>query len=432
MTIKSLAELMRYFNVSQLSKQWRLLNRSRLLVLLLSMSMSMSMSMLLSVLVGASATHAEDWLTRSQTILNALEGQPRPAWLDSNSYQHDAQRQALDIINRSKPIALGAMSYPSDSTSVGQPKKPLRVVFISFSLGESVLKGMFAEASGQDDVLLVLRGPKPQQKLTGLFADLKALLKGIEPVPNIVIDPTRFQKWGVTTVPEMLVEDQGKASLRVKGVTSLGWLKSRQAAGRQGDLGQFGEVYQIAEIDLLEAIKHRLAAMDWPRKQQQAIARFWDQRRFEVLPTAQENRDRVLDLTVTAPRDLITPTGQLIIRAGQTVNPLDKLAFGLCLIIFDATEQTQVDTVRQLSCRDKNARVLYLATQLSRQDGWEVLKTLENSLQAPVYLLTPDVRQRFQLHLVPALVEQSGNRVVVRERKLAMPAATHQPSAAGG
>ena len=301
-------------------------------------------------------------------------------------------------------------------------------MFISFSLGESVLKGIFEEASGQADVLLVLRGPKPQQKLPGLFADLKALLKDIDPVPNIVIDPTRFQKWGVTTVPEIVVEDQGKATLRVKGVTSLAWLKSRQEAGRQGDLGRFGEVYEIAEIDLLEEIKKRLAAMDWPQKQQQALARFWEKRHFEVLPAAQENRERSIDLTVTAPRDVMAPDGNLIIRAGQSVNPLDKLAFGLCLIVFDATEKAQVDTVRHLSCRDKTARVLYLATELPRQDGWESLKTLETTLNAPVYLLTPDVRQRFQLQKVPALVEQSGNRVLVRERKVTIPAAAGERS----
>ena len=105
-------------------------------------------------------------------------------------------------------------------------------MFISFSLGDSVLKGIFQEAAGQDDVLLVLRGPKPQQKLPGLFAELKSLLKDIDPVPNIVIDPTRFQKWAVTSVPEIVVEDHGKATLRVKGVTSLAWLKPRQEAGR--------------------------------------------------------------------------------------------------------------------------------------------------------------------------------------------------------
>ena len=167
--------------------------------------------------------HAEEeWLTRSQNILNALEGQTRPAWLDSNPYQAEARQQALDILNASKPMTLGATSDGLETTKNG---KPLRVMFISFSLGESVLKGIFEEASGQDDVLLVLRGPKPQQKLPGLFTDLKALLKDIDPVPNIVIDPTRFQKWGVTTVPEIVVEVEGKATLRVKGVTSLAWLK---------------------------------------------------------------------------------------------------------------------------------------------------------------------------------------------------------------
>jgi conjugal transfer pilus assembly protein TraW len=362
----------------------------------------------------------EDWLARSQHILDRLEGQPRPAWLNSNPHQAEANQQALDLVNASKSKILAVMP---DGLAAHPKSKPVRVMFVSFSLGEPVLKGIFEEASGQKDVLLVFRGPKPGQKLPGFFADLKALLKDIDPLPNIVIDPTRFQKWKVTTVPEIVVEAQGRVLVRVKGVTSLDWLKSRQNAGRQGDLGRFGEVYDIAEIDLLEAIKSRLATLDGPRMRQQAMARFWQKRQFEVLPEVREDRDRLIDLTVTAPRDLMEPNGNLIIRAGHTVNPLDQMAFGLCLIAFDATQRAQVDVVRQLSCRDKNARILYLATQLSREDGWEGLKNLETTLDAPVYLLTSDVRQRFQLQHVPAVVEQAGNRVVVRERKVFKPAA---------
>ncbi len=385
-------------------------------------------TLLIAALCGQWPAHAEEeWLTRSQHILNNLAGQSRPDWLDSNPYQADAQQQVSDIVNASKPVILDALSDTLKPLNNNKPK-PLRVMFVSFSLGESVLKGIFEEASGQDDVLLVLRGPKPRQKLPDLFAELKVLLKDIEPVPNIVIDPTRFQKWAVTTVPEIVVEDHDKTRLRVKGVTSLAWLKSRQEAGRQGDLGRFGEVYEIAEIDLLEEIKRRLAAINWPQKQRQALARFWEQRRFETLSVAQEDRDRIIDLTVTAPRDFITPNGKLIIQAGQTVNPLDKMAFGLCLFVFDATQKAQIDTVRKLSCRNKKAQVLYLATSLSRQDGWEGLKALETVLNAPVYLLTPDVRQRFQLQKTPTLVEQSGNRVVIRERKVIIPAAAGEPS----
>jgi conjugal transfer pilus assembly protein TraW len=376
--------------------------------------------MLAILLTHGAAQAEEDWLTRSQHILDRLKEQPRPAWLDSNPHQAEANEQALDLVNDTKSKALAAMP---DGLATQPQGKPVRVMFVSFSLGEPVLKGIFQEASGQDDVLLVFRGPKPRQKLPGFFADLKALLKDIDPLPNIVIDPIRFQKWEVTSVPEIVVEAQGRALLRVKGVTSLDWVKSRQKAGRQGDLGRFGEVYDITEIDLLEAIKSRLATLDGPRLKQQAIARFLEKRQFEVLPESREDRDRLIDLTVTAPRDLMTPNGNLIIRAGHTVNPLDQMAFGLCLIVFDATQSTQLDAVKQLSCRDQNARVLYLATQLSRQDGWEGLKNLETTLNAPVYLLTPDVRQRFQLLHVPAVVEQAGNRVVVRERKVLKPAA---------
>lgn len=318
--------------------------------------------------------------------------------------------QAIQAEALSTGSAGGLQTTPSN--------KPLTLLFVSFSLGDSALKGIFAESAGRDDVLLVFRGPKPDKKLPALVADLKRLLKGIEPLPNIVIDPTRFQRWSVTSVPDIVVEQDGKSRLHVRGVSSLSWLDEQLKAGKQGDLGTLGDVGEIAEIDLLEELKRRMAAIDWKQKQQQAIARFWEQQKFEDLPTAQEDRDRSVDLTITAPQDLTAPNGQLIIRAGQTVNPLEKMPFGLCLMVFDATVQAQIELIQHQSCQDKKAHVMYLATSLPRQDGWEKLKHLENTMQAPVFLLTPDVRSRFQLQHVPSFIEQSGNRLIVHERKL--------------
>jgi len=369
------------------------------------------------------AVYAEEaWLQRSQTILQALEGQPRPGWLNGKSEHLDVKREAQQMLEASQAIQTEALSTRSTAVASGLPtthsNKPVTLLFVSFSLGESVLKSIFEEAAGRDDVLLVFRGPKPGQKLPALMADLKRMLKGIEPLPNIVIDPIRFQHWSVASVPDIVVEQDGKSHLHVRGVSSLSWLDEQIKAGKQGDLGTMGDVGEIAEIDLLEEIKRRMAAIDWKQKQRQAIARFWEQQKFENLPTAQADRDRTVDLTITAPRDLTAPNGQLIIRAGQTVNPLDKMPFGLCLMVFDATVPAQVELIRHQSCQDKQARVMYLATALPRLDGWEQLKTLETRLQAPVYLLTPDVLSRFQLQQVPSVVEQSGNRLLVRERKL--------------
>jgi len=364
----------------------------------------------------------EAWLQRSQAILQTLEGQPRPDWLTGQSEQLDMKHQAQKVLEASQAIRAETPSTQSTTVASGltttPSNKPLTLLFVSFSLGEPVLKGIVEEAAGRDDVLLVFRGPKPGQKLPALMADLKRLLKGIDPVPNIVIDPTRFQSWSVSSVPDIVVEQDGKAQLHVRGVSSLPWLDEQLKAGKQGEMGTMGDVGEIAEIDLLEEIKRRMAAIDWKQKQQQAIARFWDQQKFEVLPVAHQDLDRTVDLTITAPRDLAAPNGQLIIRAGQTVNPLDNMPFGLCLMVFDATVPAQVELIQHQSCQDKKARVLYLATSLPRQDGWEHLKTLETRLQAPVYLLTPDVRIRFQLQQVPAIVEQAGNHLMVHERKV--------------
>lgn len=365
----------------------------------------------------------EAWLQRSQAILQALEGQPRPDWLTGQSEQLDVKRQAQQVLDASQAIRTNVLSTGSESIQpTNSSNKPVTLLFVSFSLSDTALKGIFEEAAGRDDVLLVFRGPKPGQKLPALMADLKRLLKGIEPLPNIIIDPTRFQRWSVSSVPDIVVEQDGKARLHARGVSSLPWLDEQLKAGKQGDLGTLGNVGEIVEIDLLEEIKHRMAAIDWKHKQQQAIARFWAQQKFENLPTAQADRDRTVDLTITAPRDLTAPNGQMIVRAGQTVNPLDKMSFGLCLMVFDATVPAQVELIRHQSCQDKQARVMYLATQLSREAGWEDLKNLETLLSSPVYLLTPDVRRRFQLQQVPAIVEQSGNRLIVHERKL--PAST--------
>jgi conjugal transfer pilus assembly protein TraW len=367
------------------------------------------------------------WLERSQAIVQAFEKQHQPDWLNGQSEQLEIKRQANQIVATSNTIhSPQALSTDlNQALQINTTNKPLTLLFLSFSLGDAALKSIFEETSGRDDVLLVFRGPKPGQKLPAFMVDLKRVLQGIEPVPNIIIDPSRFQHWSVISVPEMVVEQEGKSRLRVRGVSSLSWLDDQLKSGRQGEIGRLGDVFEIAEIDLLEEIKRRMAAIDWKQTQQQAIARFWDQQRFEVLPTTQEDHERYLDLTVTAPRDLATPSGQLIIRAGQTVNPLDKMPFSLCLKVFDAKVVEQIEIIQQWSCQDKNARVMYLASAMPRQAGWDGLKQLETTLQAPVYLLTADVRQRFQLQHVPAIIEQAGHRLIVRERKTSLHSGEH-------
>jgi conjugal transfer pilus assembly protein TraW len=58
---------------------------------------------------------------------------------------------------------------------------------------------------------------------------------------------------------------------------------------------------------------------------------------------------------------------------------------------------------------------MYLASGLDRTAGWDGLAVVEDRLDAPVYLLTPEVRARFALERVPAFVEAQGTVFRVAE-----------------
>jgi conjugal transfer pilus assembly protein TraW len=110
-----------------------------------------------------------------------------------------------------------------------------------------------------------------------------------------------------------------------------------------------------------------------------------------------------------------TADGTLLVRAGETVNPLDRLPFTQRLVVFDASDERQVATVRRLGREAGDLRVTYLATRLERRLGWEGPTAVEDALDSPVYLLTPDVRARFALERIPAFVEARGHVFLVAE-----------------
>jgi conjugal transfer pilus assembly protein TraU len=184
------------------------------------------------------------------------------------------------------------------------------------------------------------------------------------------------------------------------------------------DLGAQGPTREIAEVDLIEEMQRRVARVDWAAKKHKALAQFWERTTFYELPEATETRERFVDLTVTAPRDVVAPDGTVAVRAGQRVNPLDRLPFTQRLVIFDATRPAQVELAKHLGPEVAPRRITYITTRLDRDSGWTGLGKVESALDAPVYLLPPDLRDRFQLERVPAVIEAKDGRFSVREFKI--------------
>jgi conjugal transfer pilus assembly protein TraW len=370
-------------------------------------------------------TAEDDWLSRSHAILDAAGQASRPAWLEGGPAAETARRDAAALLRSGGPPGLGAPGSEPGSTL--PPDRPREfVLYVSMSLGESALKDLFDAAAGRDDLLLVFRGVRPGQRLPDFLRDLQPLLKGLDPrtPPRIVIDPTRFRAAGVSVVPTLTLEEHGRVRARVRGVTGVDWFRSRLdgmntpdsvTACEVLDLGQQGPTRAIAEVDLLAEMQRRLAGIDWAAQKQAALARFWTRQAFQDLPEATAGRERSIDPTVTAPREVVGPDGTVLVRAGQRVNPLERLPFRQRLVVFDATRPPQVDLARRLGREAGDRRVVFLATRLDRQAGGDGLQALESALGAPVFLLTPELRARFGLEAVPAVIEAQDRVFRVRE-----------------
>jgi conjugal transfer pilus assembly protein TraW len=380
-----------------------------------------------------------------------VESAERPAWLYTNPQdsaraagealgrsQREHLREGLPIISACRdlgqlcpsaadevvsamPVRVPAGRPAGQGADQDPPATTLRAeditltVLVSRSLGPAQLKEIFAFASDTPRVRVAFRGVAEDESLMDFVRRIHGLLAGIEPVPEVVLDPTPFAAAGTDIAPMILAHGPDRELARVAGLADPLWLRARVLAGERGDLGMLGPVKSVTEPDLIEDLQRRLAALDLERMREQAIARYWQRVAFEELPVAAEPRTREIDSTITAPQDLRTADGTLLVRAGETLNPLDRLPFTQRLVVFDASDERQVLTARHLGREVGERRVLYLVTQLERSRGWEGLASVEDALDAPVYLLTPDVRQRFALERVPALVEARGQVFVVAE-----------------
>jgi conjugal transfer pilus assembly protein TraW len=386
---------------------------------------------------------------QARSIQTWVESAERPAWLDANPHEQaraaakaladrelERRRDGIAAVSACEDLGQfcrkpGATNHRATHT-VGIPPRDMPersvgqqgqdnisagdiaiTVLVSRSLGDVQLKEIFALAADSPKTRVVFRGVDEDESLMDFIVGIHRLLAGMEPVPDVVLDPTPFVAAGTDIAPVLVAHGPNGELARVAGLADPQWLRARVLAGERGDLGVLGPVRIVTEPDLIGELQRRLAALDLDRMRERALERFWHRVGFEELPVASEPRTRRIDPTITAIADVRLADGDLLVEAGSRLNPLDQLPFTQRLVVFDATDPRQVRTARRLGREAGERRVLYLATQLEKD--WEAFSTLEDALDSPVYLLTPDVRERFALQRVPATVESLGGKFLVAE-----------------
>lgn len=346
-------------------------------------------------------------------IQKAVSGTTLPDWLRNPPDASARAGEALGTAERERMHRLAAAPVTAVPDAEATPTRTITLL-VSRALGAAALRDIFATAA-RPDVRVVFRGVAEGEPLVDFMRGIHAALDGLDPLPTVELDPTPFREAGAEAVPLMILSGPHGEIARVAGLSDPAWLQAQVAAGRTGDLGVRGPVERISEADMLEEIARRVAALDLAGLREQALARYWARAVFEHLPTAREPRTRVIDPVIEAKADIALPDGTLLVRVGERLNPLDRLAFGLRLVVFDPTEPAQIRTARRLGDGAGALRPVYLATRLDREAGWEGFRALEDALDETVYLLTPDVRERFALERVPSSVESAGRVFLVRE-----------------
>ena len=294
------------------------------------------------------------------------------------------------------------------------------LVFVSYSLNESALNEILTTVSGRSDTAVVFRGVPDGMKIDEGMLKIQRLAMKVNPVPNIILNPELFTQHNISVVPSMVMRsgvNLNESHVSVKGLFDPLWLEKRFAAGDSGDLGVKGPVEAIAERDLIEVMKERVAQVDWNAKKEGALKRYWNHQTFSELPVATTDRVRRIDPTVVVTSDIRTSTGEFVARAGDRVNPLNTRPFTQGYIVFDPLDKAQVAKVKELhkTLKPTVAKVNFLVTQFDRDLGWDSYTAISDELDAPVYLLTSDIRERFQIEKVPSVITGDKTHFIVKE-----------------
>lgn len=378
----------------------------------------------------------EDIVRRSQDIrANAgdILGQElagRPAVSNALQPAIDALARGADAIQHNAlsspgydPLAKGTPALPPGGFPVSRPtdapagasSRPTTYVFVSWSLGEDAIRQALELAAGRPDTFVLFRGVREGMRFADALREMQMMAVKVDPVPNITLDPTAYQRFAVASVPEVVVADGDVVIARARGTLNPQAVHERIAAGQRGDLGDLGPIRQFAERDLIEVMKERVAQIDWTQRKRDSVAKYWDHARFQALPATVEARTRVFDPSVTVTQDIKDARGKVLAAAGTVVNPMDFRPFSLRLVVFNGADPAQVATALRLAREGGNKKTVLISTEADREKSWDGWKEQENRFDAPVYLLTPDVRERFWLEYVPAVVEAEGRMLAVRE-----------------
>jgi conjugal transfer pilus assembly protein TraW len=184
------------------------------------------------------------------------------------------------------------------------------------------------------------------------------------------------------------------------------------------DYGQQGTHFPIIEIDLLNQIKRKLHAMEASgeidrlnqKLKARTISRVNRPKPVAGIMRALRSRSWKFDPTITLAADIFDDKGRRIWAEGTRVNPLDTVPLRQKLIFINADDPAQLKWALSDKAASKAKLILVRGAPL------KLMKTHQKRFY---FDQGGKLTAHFGIKAVPAVVEQQGRVLLIREIKLA-------------
>lgn len=125
------------------------------------------------------------------------------------------------------------------------------------------------------------------------------------------------------------------------------------------------------------------------------------------LPRAEDNRTWFFNPSLAVPYDVKDSHGQVIVKQGTVINPLDRVGLSSTLLFFDGDDEAQVAWVTQELTQHQKVKLILTSGSV---------KEVANQLKQAIYFdLNGFLVAKFQIKYLPARVFQAGKRLQINE-----------------
>jgi type-F conjugative transfer system pilin assembly protein TrbC len=281
-------------------------------------------------------------------------------------------------------------------------------ILVSFSMPKTSLETLFAEVGYQyadKNIVFVFQGWQPPNFNAFMNRINHHLPDGNE--PNVVVDPTVFNKLEVDEVPFFAIKTEQNVWKRVVG--DVGYSTAYEEANSHYDtFAPIGKTYPIAEPNILDYIHAKIASTDWEKQINTATNRLISEKAVMVdLLPAERSYKYSVDGSITVNKD-IEVNGQNIANQGDVINPLDFIVLSKSYAVIDVDSSTQLNILRYW--KQTHARPIRLIA--IKMPAFDRKAELESEFGS-IGHLNPLLAKRFGLEKIPSLVSQDDKTLIV-------------------